>query len=229
MTTRLVLMRHGQTAHNSEGRFQGRLDAPLDDYGVNQAEATAEALKAGMLGLSLDAMYSSPLARAAKTAQIVGGRLGMEAKYLPELMEIDVGDISDLTVDEAVRRYPGVMDRFSADWWYNRYPGGQSHHLYEKENVLPAIRKIYDEQQGKTVLVVTHGGFIRTALLLFLALGDPKPFLRHRMDNCGLTTFALDGIDESGMPQGRLLEMNLVLARSEKAVMDVYSKEDVAR
>ena len=193
MITKLVLMRHGQTAHNSEGRFQGRLDAPLDEYGIGQAESVADSLKAGMMGMPLDSLYSSPLSRASRTAEIVGGRLGMEARYLPELMEIDVGEISDLTVEEAVRRYPGVMDKFSADWWYNVYPGGQSHHLYEKENVIPALRRIFDEQRGKTVLVVTHGGFIRTALLLFLGLGDPKPFLRHRMDNCGLTTFSLDG------------------------------------
>lgn len=223
------MMRHGQTSHNFEGRMQGRSDIPLDDKGIEQAMAVADALKAGEFGMGFDAIYSSPLKRARKTAEIVAGELGEEVKSIPELMEIDCGMISGYTISEAMRRFPEMVGLFGSGLWEGRYPGGQSHQQYEKENVLPALRKIHDLEPGRCILAVTHGGFIRTAIMNFLGMGESRPFLRHRLDNCGLTTVEIRGFDKDGRPIGRLRELNLVLSAQHEHVIDVYSKEDDVR
>lgn len=227
--TRLVLMRHGQTAHNSQGKFQGRIDAPLDAKGIAQAGAVAAAIRSGAFGRNIDAICTSPLVRASLTADIIGEALDMQAVRLEELMEIDCGKVSGLGIAEARARYPEVMDRFSGGWWETPYPEGQSHKSYERENVLPAMQKIVGLWEGKTVLAVTHGGFIRTAVLNFLGLGQLRPFLRQRLDNCSLTTVEISQISSEGRLEGKLTEFNLDLIQAGSGVMDVYSKEVAIR
>ena len=228
-STRIVLMRHAQTAHNSQGKFQGRIDAPLDGKGIAQAGAVAAAIRSGAFGRSFDVICTSPLIRASLTADIVGEALGMQAIRLEELMEIDCGKVSGLGIAEARIRYPEVMDRFSGGWWETPYPEGQSHKSYERENVLPAIRRIVHLWEGKTILAVTHGGFIRTAVLNFLGLGQLRPFLRQRLDNCSLTTVEVSRMIADGILEGKLTEFNLDLIQAGSGVMDVYSKEVAIR
>lgn len=228
-STRIVLMRHGQTAHNSQGIFQGRIDAPLNGKGIAQAGAVAAAISIGAFGRNIDVICTSPLVRASLTADIVGKALGMDAVRLEELMEIDCGRVSGLGITEARTKYPEVMDRFSGGWWETPYPEGQSHKSYESENVLPAMRRIVGLWEGKTVLAVTHGGFIRTAVLNFLGLGKLRPFLRQRLDNCSLTTIEISRLLEDGNMEGKLTEFNLDLIQAGSGVMDVYSKEVAIR
>jgi len=228
-STKIVLMRHGQTAHNSQGKFQGRIDAPLDGRGIAQARAVAAAIRLGAFGRNIDVICTSPLVRASLTADIVGEALGMKAVRLEELMEIDCGKVSGLGIAEARTKYPDVMDRFSGGWWETPYPEGQSHKSYERENVLPALRKMVGLWEGKTVLAVTHGGFIRTAVLNFLGFGQLRPFLRQRLDNCSLTTVEVSRLIPDGTMEGKLTEFNLDLIQAGSGVMDVYSKEVAIR
>lgn len=223
--TVIVLMRHGQTEHNHKGIFQGRLDAKLDKTGIAQAESAARALSAGLFGRALDAIYTSPLSRACQTADIVADALGTEAVRMPWLMEIDCGLISGLSVDEARIRFPVEMDRFSEGWWTRKYPEGQSHADYERENVLPALNRLATVHSGKTVLAVTHGGFIRTAVLNCLGLINERPFLNQRLDNCGFTTIEVSKEESDDPFKGRLLEFNLLLSAPELCTEDVYTKE----
>jgi broad specificity phosphatase PhoE len=227
--TTIVLMRHAQTAHNSEGRFQGRIDVPLDKTGINQAKSVAAALEAGAFGRKFDVICTSPLARASLTADIVASALGKKVEVIPELMEIDCGEVSGLTIAEAKRKYPEVMDRFTQGWWATPYPGGQSHKEYEQMNVLSSIRKIIGLWPGQTVLVISHGGFIRTAVLNFLGLGEARPFLRQRLDNCGLTTLEVTANCKEETLIGKVTEFNAELVGIESSVMDVYSKEVAIR
>lgn len=223
--TIIVLMRHGQTEHNHKGIFQGRLDAKLDSTGIRQAHEAARALASGLLGRTLDAIYTSPLSRAAHTADIVSSALGTPAYRMDELREIDCGLISGLSVDEARLRFPVEMDRFSDGWWTRKYPKGQSHADYEREDVIPALRKLISIHRGGTVLTVTHGGFIRTAVLNCMGFANERPFLNQRLDNCGFTTIAVPG-DGSDTPfKGRLLEFNLLLSAPDMCTEDVYTKE----
>ncbi len=223
--TVIVLMRHGQTEHNHKGIFQGRLDAKLDATGMRQAEDAARALAAGSFARTFDAIYTSPLSRASQTADIVAEALGTEALRMPLLMEIDCGLVSGLSVDEARLRYPVEMDRFAEGWWTRRYPEGQSHADYERENVLPALKRLASMHRGGTVLAVTHGGFIRTAVLNCMGFRDERPFLNQRLDNCGFTTVEAPASEREGPFKGRLLEFNLLLSAQEMCTEDVYTKE----
>ena len=98
MTT-LLLVRHGETDWNAEGRLQGHTDTPLNDYGRRQARTLADELA----GEPIDAVYSSDLARARETAEIVGGRLGLTVVVDPGLREKNWGSWEGLTPAERER------------------------------------------------------------------------------------------------------------------------------
>ena len=86
MTT-LLLVRHGETDWNADGRLQGHTDRPLSDFGRRQARQLADELE----GEQFDAIYASDLARARETAEIVGARLGLPVVLDPDLREKDWG------------------------------------------------------------------------------------------------------------------------------------------
>jgi broad specificity phosphatase PhoE len=83
----IYLARHGQTEWNVAGRRQGRLDSPLTNLGLKQADRNAELLSAE----GIDAVFTSPLGRAQRTASIIGSRLGLTVTVLDDLAEIDHG------------------------------------------------------------------------------------------------------------------------------------------
>ena len=101
MTT-ILLVRHGETDWNLERRWQGHIDRPLNDVGRAQARALADRLDSEPFA----AVYSSDLARARETAEIVAAAHGLPVHLDPRLREADVGEWSGLTADEIERRYP---------------------------------------------------------------------------------------------------------------------------
>ena len=103
MTT-LLLVRHGETDWNADGRLQGHTDRPLSDYGRKQARELGDQLKEeGLEGEELEAIYASDLARARETAEIVGGRLGLSVVLDADLREKDWGTWEGLTAVERDR------------------------------------------------------------------------------------------------------------------------------
>ncbi|MDQ6695078.1 MAG: histidine phosphatase family protein, partial [Chloroflexota bacterium] len=106
-TTRIYLVRHGQTVWNVEHRFQGHLDVPLSDVGRKQAEALA--LRIGAEPANFSSLYSSDLLRAVETAQPISRALSLKIKLLPDLREINGGRWQGSSLDEIERDYPGQM------------------------------------------------------------------------------------------------------------------------
>lgn len=158
MTT-LLLVRHGETDWNADGRLQGHTDRPLNEYGRRQAQQLAEELD----GEELEAIYSSDLARARETAEIVGQRLGLPTVLDPDLREKDWGTWEGLT---AVER-----DRVEFV--------GESTEAHQ-ERMLRALRRISQRHPGGgRVLVVTHGGSMRRVQTATLGLALPV------VENCG--------------------------------------------
>ena len=152
MTT-LILARHGETDWNRDGRFQGHADPPLNDRGREQARSLAEALA----DQPVEAIYSSDLRRAHETAQIVAERKSMDVIVDPDLRERDVGEWSGLTFPEIEERFPDELRRF-------REEGasiGESRKALA-ERVVAAVRRIADAHPHGQVLVVTHGGALRS-------------------------------------------------------------------
>ncbi len=157
MASRVYLARHGQTAYNLEGRFQGQLAVPLDDTGRAQAVDLAErAADRGFL-----ALWSSPLLRARETADVVARALGLEPKEDPRLMETDAGNWTDRSFAEVQAEAPEQFAAFAAGDPSFAFPGGESF-AEQEERVNAALQDI---EQGKLpALVVCHGMVIRAAL-----------------------------------------------------------------
>jgi broad specificity phosphatase PhoE len=156
--TTLLLVRHGETDWNAEGRLQGHTDRPLSDYGRRQARELAEELA----GEPLDAIYASDLARAHATAEIVGERVGLPVTLEPDLREKDWGTWEGLT--------PAERDRVDF--------AGESTEAHQKR-ILHALERIAEAHPGGRVLVVTHGGSMRRVQTAALGMAMPV------VENCG--------------------------------------------
>lgn len=177
--TELIIVRHGETDWNRDGRYQGHADPPLNDAGRTQALELARELA----DTPLDAAYTSDLQRAAETARII--LAGRDVPLVPDpgLREIDVGSWSGLTRPEIEARFPGPADH-----------DGESRedHL---DRVVGAVERIAARHPGERVLIVSHGGSIR-ALRRHALRVDSVP----RVDNCtvyrlGFESGVLCGID----------------------------------
>lgn len=119
----VYLARHGETEWNRRGRRQGQLDSPLTVRGKSQADAVAGVLE----GCRVDAIFHSPLGRAAQTAQIIATRLHATPTELTEPAEVHHGDVAGLTGDEIDTRFPGMMAARDRDKFLWRFPGGESY------------------------------------------------------------------------------------------------------
>ncbi len=152
----VYLARHGQTAYNHEGRFQGQQQVPLDDTGRAQAAELAQRAS----GYGFRALWCSPLLRARETADIVAAQLGLEPKEDARLMETDAGDWTDLTFAEVRAQAPERFDAFAAAEPGFSFPGGES--FAEQEVRVSAA--LADIEKGELpALVVCHGMVIRAA------------------------------------------------------------------
>ena len=152
--TEFLLVRHGETDWNVEQRFQGHADPPLNDAGREQARALA----AELTGVTLDGIYTSDLARARETAEIVAARTGAPVRALAELREIDVGEWEGLTWPEIEERFP--EGRLRWDEHGHGWAGGETYEELERR-VVRALRAIAGEHPSARLLVVGHGGTVR--------------------------------------------------------------------
>jgi broad specificity phosphatase PhoE len=160
---RIVLVRHGRTEYNREGRWQGSgSDVPLDDAGRAEAARVAESLVERFDG-QLAAVYTSDLERARETARIVAARLGLQALDEPALRELSHGRWEGLTHAEVENRWPHEHAAYQADPYHVRRGGGDSYEDLEAR-LWPALERLAERHHGERIVAVSHGGPIRLAL-----------------------------------------------------------------
>jgi broad specificity phosphatase PhoE len=156
MSSGVYLARHGQTAYNLEGRFQGQLPVSLDDVGRAQAQDLAE--RAASHGFA--ALWCSPLLRARETADAVARRIGLEPREDARLMETDAGDWTDRSFADVQSEAPELFAAFAAGDPAFAFPGGES---FAEQEVRVAAA-LEDVEAGELpALVVCHGMVIRAA------------------------------------------------------------------
>lgn len=149
-TTRILLIRHGQSEWNASGRWQGWADPPLTSLGRHQASTAAKRLG------SLDAIFSSDLSRAAETAAIISTSIGVGPVIVEHrLRERDIGAWTGLTHAEIEARWPGMLNVRPF-----QPPEGETREQLS-ERVLAGLNAIVETYPGGEVLVVAHGGVIR--------------------------------------------------------------------
>lgn len=153
--TRVLLIRHGETAWNAEHRIQGRLDVPLSTTGVWQAGRLAERLA----GEPIDAIVTSDLARAWMTAAPLAEAQGLAPRSDARLRERAFGIFEGKTLDDIAAELPDELVAWRARDVGWRIPGGESAAEFI-ERVLVALRDLTADLAGRTVAVVTHGGVL---------------------------------------------------------------------
>ncbi len=150
MTT-LVLIRHGETDWNVEGRWQGQADPPLNERGRDQARRVAEYYS--QFGLA--ALYSSDLRRAMETAQIIGARIGLEIIPEPRLREINLGRWQGMLTEDIQAQYPEEFQRWHHEPLSVQPPGGETIHALAAR-VLEVINEMIARYPKRRVGVVAH-------------------------------------------------------------------------
>lgn len=165
---RLVLVRHGVTDWNREGRFQGHLDPPLSDAGRHEAGLVAARL-ATADGLRPTRIVASTLARAFETARTIGEAVGVEVEPDTRLMEIGQGDWEGLTTAELEASDPARYAEWRAAAGVRQPPGGETiAHVAERASQV--LDEVAHDSAGTTCLV-SHGGTLRVIAGELLELG----------------------------------------------------------
>jgi len=179
--TRLVLVRHGQTAWNLEGRAQGHTDVGLDDAGRAQAVALAPYIAE----MAPTALWSSDLTRAVQTAEQVAAVTGLEMRLDARLREFDAGDRAGLTLAEFAERFPDAYESWRDGHITGHVPGAET--IAEVvARMVPALREIWSTTAaGETTVIVAHGACLKVSLLAFLGWPETLLGTLRGLDNCG--------------------------------------------
>ncbi|MBI5160041.1 MAG: histidine phosphatase family protein [Micrococcales bacterium] len=148
--TELYLVRHGETDWNVAKRIQGATDIPLNGTGRAQARTAGRLLSRR----SWDGVYTSPLSRARETAELIAAEIGAPApRAVAELVERNYGEAEGLSWQEIERRFPEGV----------RVPGRESREAVALR-VAPALLRLADAHPGESLVIVSHGGAIRSVL-----------------------------------------------------------------
>lgn len=185
MPMQLILIRHGETDWNKDRVFRGHMDMRLNAVGVAQADATAEALK----DVVFDAVYSSPLKRAAVTATRVAKPHGIEVRTVEGLTDMYFGAWQGLTEKQVEERYAPMLAKWQQGPARFRPPGGESTTKAWKR-INSQLREILFTHGTGTVVVVSHRIPLKmmTAYLLKRKAGA---FHDIRHDPCAISVFSV--------------------------------------
>jgi probable phosphoglycerate mutase len=183
--TDIILVRHGETDWNVSEVFRGRIDIELSETGLKQAELLAQYLGE----LKIAAVYSSPLKRALKTADMIADHQNLEAGITPGLIDFDFGEWQGLSHEVVKARHRELY----AEWINNPQQVTMSRGECLNDVRLRAtkvVNSIVDKYDGKVVLVA-HRVVNKVLICALLGL-DNSHFWNIKQDTCGITTFSYE-------------------------------------
>lgn len=179
--TDLYLVRHGQTAGNVGRLFIGVTDIPLDETGERQARELGQRFST----IPLDAIVTSPLLRARRTAEEIGKVTGIEPVIVPGLSEMDFGEAEGLSYQQVIEQFPELKDDLATISNMDMaYPGGESRRAFV-ERITAAFLGVIERYEGQRVAAVAHGGVIGTLYATLHATPDPD-MRRYAVANCSI-------------------------------------------
>ncbi len=184
--TTIYLIRHGECEGNKEKRIRGHVDFPLNENGIAQAEALAEALT----GKGICRIYSSPLSRAMKTAEIISKKVGADYKADEGFNNICIGIWENRLKAELAAEVPDMWET-----WLNRpedliIEGGESLDRV-RERSLASLNRVAKEHEGKTIAIVGHRGVLKP--LVAGALDVAKPcYWKFHFDTASYSMLTYD-------------------------------------
>ena len=191
-----IILRHGETTYNPIEcrRYQGCSDAPLSENGMRQTEITADFVTNYF---KFDTIYSSHLSRTHTLAKMISEKVDMPVHVYEDLKEIDVGIFTGNLLTDIAKQYPKELDDLDKYPMTAHFPGGES---YEEVTVRAANRfaQIAKENEGKTVLVVTHGGLMKAMISKW------KNVCFHDVPTVGNTSVTLFDYDDGKITLGMI-------------------------
>lgn len=197
------MVRHGRTAWNVNGRFQGHTDIPLDEIGRAQAKALGDALRAERFAR----IVASDLSRARETAELVRAGREVEIEFDPRWREMRFGTWEGLTWSEIVARYPQFAERSATGARFFTPEGGES---FDElcERIGQALAAIEEHaHDGDRILVATHAGPLHA--LLRVALGESEAdALKVRFSPASITRLAFDAAGARVVELNRTVEVS---------------------
>jgi probable phosphoglycerate mutase len=197
---RLYFVRHGEGQDNVARQYScKRVDNPLSERGVLQAKQTGEFLA----GKSIDEVYSSPMKRAAETAQIIAARLGKGVTILENFRELDVGDLEgQIFSQENWEFYLGITSEWLRGNVELAFPGGENHvTLWERWR--SGLLQILAGKTGRNILLVAHAGIFTATLKDLCPDVDINWLMNASCYNCSITELEIEVSD--GRPRGKLI------------------------
>lgn len=188
MSTKIIVVRHGEAAGNCERYFQGHSDGAVSEKGMKQLEALAKRFEQ----IHLDAIYSSPLSRAKMTAEAMNRRLGLPIATDERLIEINGGVLEGVKWKDLPVLFPEQAELWSLKPYLFHPEGGESMDEV-RARMSAAIMDIAEENDGGTVAVTSHGCAIRA--LICWAKGWPRERLNEVdwWDNTALGIIEMNG------------------------------------
>ncbi|MFC1925629.1 histidine phosphatase family protein [Chloroflexota bacterium] len=180
--TRIIVIRHGQTAWNEgEGeRFRGRADVELDEKGIRQAGATAERAARW----KIDAIYSSPLKRTLSTAEPLAVLLKLPVQPLEGLLDIDYGKWQGLSLKEAAADDSRLYELWLESPHLATFPRGENLEQVQKR-VVAALESLLPGHPEQTIVLVSHKVVCKVLLCYLLGL-DNSHFWQVQQDTCAI-------------------------------------------
>jgi len=157
-----IFLRHPETVANHQGLIYGKKDYPYTQKGHKQVEKIVDMLE----DFNVDQILTSPLGRAKSLAMAIGQSKKMPITEEAQLEEMNHGVLEGLSEGEARAKYPNVFKGLEADYMHYKFPEGESYELFYRR-INQFLENWQDET--KTILVVSHGGVIRTAVEKLMA------------------------------------------------------------
>jgi len=186
MKTRVFLIRHGETLWNREQRCQGFTDIDLSEKGAQQAERLARYLARIS---KLEAVYSSDLIRARKTAEAIARRQGLVVKVDSRLRELNQGEIEGKNLSDLATCYPEILQKWLVEPADVEMPGGESLSQLQ-QRAWKAFSEITERHQGSEIAIVAHNLCNITIICKLLEL-DLNHFRRIKQSSGALNEIEL--------------------------------------
>jgi len=185
--TRLILIRHGETEVNIQGKIHKYGDSEqLTINGISQVEKASEAAKK----YEPSVVYSSKEDRAFQSAEIISKKLGVPLRKVDGLEERNWGDYAGLSFQE-IKEKAG-MDRMTFEERYTFNPPKGESWKETEERLLKTLNEILSNNVGKNVILVTHGGSIRIYMPTLLGVNKEESY-KYDPDNASISVFDFDG------------------------------------
>ncbi|MBN1685194.1 MAG: histidine phosphatase family protein [Spirochaetales bacterium] len=183
--TKFILVRHGETEWNLCKKQQGHLDSPLTKTGIEQAQLLAKRLREE----KIDALYSSDLGRAVRTAEIIGGEVDLPVHPDNRLRERNFGSMQGMTLQDYRSRWPGQESFVDATDLDYAPPGGESQRQFCNRCIEVCV-DLSARHPGNSILLVAHGGVLKCIFYHILGIELTQP-RRFSMFNAAINSFSV--------------------------------------